>query len=78
MLVNISSLVSYTNAQLWNNKENQSKMRGMYFRMKNQWTEEELVENFILLPAERQLINNKRNTTQLGFAVRFCCKVKKI
>lgn len=71
MLVNISSLVSYTNAQLWNNKENQSKMRGMYFRMKNQWTEEELVENFILLPAERQLINNKRNTTQLGFAVLF-------
>ncbi|MGM0867507.1 MAG: DUF4158 domain-containing protein [Bacillota bacterium] len=39
--------------------------------MKYQWTEEELVEHFILLPPERQLVDKKRNSTRLGFAVLF-------
>ncbi|MFB5664087.1 Tn3 family transposase [Alteribacillus sp. HJP-4] len=39
--------------------------------MKHQWTEEELVEHFIFLPTERQVVEKKRNTTRLGFAVLF-------
>jgi hypothetical protein len=39
--------------------------------MKSQWTEEELVEHFVLMPAEKRLIDNKNINTQLGFAVLF-------
>lgn len=39
--------------------------------MKQQWTKEELIEHFILLPPEKQLIEKKNLETQLGFAVLF-------
>lgn len=41
------------------------------FQMKNHWTEEELVENFTLLPPERSFVDKKIATTKLGFAVLF-------
>ncbi|KPC70328.1 transposase [Thermoactinomyces vulgaris] len=39
--------------------------------MKQQWTKEELIEHFTLLPPERQLIETKNFETRLGFAVLF-------
>src|SRR5699024_12358734 len=39
--------------------------------MKSQWTQEELVEHFVLLPNERKLVDNKKTNTKLGFAVMF-------
>jgi TnpA family transposase len=39
--------------------------------LKQQWTKEELIEHFTLLPPERQLIETKNFETRLGFAVLF-------
>jgi hypothetical protein len=39
--------------------------------MKQQWTKEELIEHFILLSPEKQLVEAKYSGTQLGFAVLF-------
>lgn len=36
--------------------------------MKQQWTKEELIEHFTLLPPERQLVEEKNRESQLGFA----------
>lgn len=37
--------------------------------MKRNWTDDELIEYFILVPMERQLIGNKTGASRLGFAV---------
>ncbi len=38
--------------------------------MKKSWTEEELLENYMLLPNERHLVLSKKtNANRLGFAV---------
>lgn len=37
--------------------------------MKQRWTEEDLVACWLLLPAERKIIENKRGVTRLGFAL---------
>ncbi len=37
--------------------------------MKRNWTDDELIEHFILVPMERQLIGNKTGASRLGFAV---------
>ncbi len=37
--------------------------------MKQRWTEEDLVASWLLLPAELQIIENKRGVTRLGFAL---------
>ena len=39
--------------------------------MKQRWTEEDLVASWLLLPAEMQIIENKRGVTRLGFALLF-------
>lgn len=39
--------------------------------LKQQWTEEELIEHFILLPPEKQLVETKNLETRLGFAILF-------
>lgn len=39
--------------------------------MKQQWTNEELIEYFSLLQPERQLVESKNFETRLGFAVLF-------
>lgn len=39
--------------------------------LKQQWTEEELIEHYILLPPEKQLVETKNLETRLGFAVLF-------
>jgi Domain of unknown function (DUF4158) len=46
-------------------------MKGLSSEMKQQWTKEELIEHFTLLPSERKLVENKNFETQLGFAVLF-------
>lgn len=37
--------------------------------MKKNWTEDELLENFILVDIERKLIGNKTGASRLGFTV---------
>ena len=39
--------------------------------MKQQWTNEELVEHFILLPSEKEMAETKKLETRLGFATLF-------
>lgn len=41
--------------------------------MKRQWTIEELIEHFTLLPQEQDLLANKTGATRLGFAVLLKC-----
>ncbi len=43
-------------------------MRGREW-MKRNWNEEELLENFIVMPIERKLIGNKTGASRLGFIV---------
>jgi Domain of unknown function (DUF4158) len=40
-------------------------------KLKQHWTKEELIEHFILLPPEKQLVETKNLETRLGFAVLF-------
>ncbi|MEX5521499.1 DUF4158 domain-containing protein [Bacillus cereus] len=37
--------------------------------MKKNWTEDELLEHFILVDIERKLIGNKTGASRLGFTV---------
>jgi TnpA family transposase len=41
--------------------------------MKRQWTIEELIDQFTLLPKEQQLLTNKTGATRLGFAILLKC-----
>jgi hypothetical protein len=37
--------------------------------MKRNWSEDELLEHFVVVPIERKLIGNKTGASHLGFAV---------
>jgi hypothetical protein len=41
--------------------------------MRRQWTIEELIEQFTLLPKEQDLLTNKTGGTRLGFAILLKC-----
>ncbi|EFH83537.1 hypothetical protein Krac_4515 [Ktedonobacter racemifer DSM 44963] len=41
--------------------------------MKRSWDIEELIEHFILLPAELEVLGNKTGATRLGFALLLKC-----